>query len=669
MIKKHFRNLSALLAFLLGALIFGIQFAFSFTEPSSAPPQNNVPAPLNTSAVGQIKSGNLTVNGLGISGTGNALLVTDGNVGIGTVDPTSVLHISRDFGGIDWLNLTGNFTGGNTFAINPFISGVSNSGFEIRDVTNNAQRFVITNSGNVGIGRTNPDLKLHVQNNNDSVKIQSNDSSSLYEGIVFYESGGARNAGIRAHNSNPANGSSVNALEIWGESGPVIFSGGRNVEFSGQVKISGGTPGAGKVLTSIDGSGLANWQTLTGGGAPSGPAGGDLADAYPNPTIAANAVALTTDTTGNYMAGLTAGTGISISGTAGEGWNPTVSVSSGGISTTEITNNTIVFADWASNGCTLNQIPKWNGTDWTCQNDASGSSYWSLTGSDIYNQNLANVGIGTGGAASSKLHVKNTTSDEILRLTSGNKDAIFRVGSGDGNLVINVNGQDVLVSGATMGMRTNPTTATLSIASAGGDALYVTSGNSTFETLNITKKTRMNTSASPDLYGLLVENGNVGIGVLTPSKKLEVSGGIAIDTNTLYVDEVNNRVGIGISSPAGKLDVRGDIKLGSSGGLFAAGGSEKIQITRGKVYSNGAKQNGNGFTVSRISTGKYRVIYSPIFGDIPAVAVTTQGPNTTCLANISSIASQTDVETKCSSAGWGLVDVPWDFVAAGASPQ
>lgn len=43
-------------------------------------------------------------------------------------------------------------------------------------------------------------------------------------------------------------------------------------------------------------------------------------------TIAANSVVLGTDTTGNYVAGLTAGTSVTISGTAGEGWSPTVAI-------------------------------------------------------------------------------------------------------------------------------------------------------------------------------------------------------------------------------------------------------------------------------------------------------------------------------------------------------
>lgn len=47
-------------------------------------------------------------------------------------------------------------------------------------------------------------------------------------------------------------------------------------------------------------------------------------------TVAANSIALGTDTTGNYVAGLTQGTGISVTGTAGEGWSPTVALATTG---------------------------------------------------------------------------------------------------------------------------------------------------------------------------------------------------------------------------------------------------------------------------------------------------------------------------------------------------
>lgn len=47
-------------------------------------------------------------------------------------------------------------------------------------------------------------------------------------------------------------------------------------------------------------------------------------------SVQPNSIALGTDTSGNYVAGLTQGTGISVTGTAGEGWTPTVSLTNVG---------------------------------------------------------------------------------------------------------------------------------------------------------------------------------------------------------------------------------------------------------------------------------------------------------------------------------------------------
>ena len=52
----------------------------------------------------------------------------------------------------------------------------------------------------------------------------------------------------------------------------------------------------------------------------------DLSNITITTTIQPNSVALGTDTTGNYVAGVTGGTGVTVTGTAGEGWSPTIAI-------------------------------------------------------------------------------------------------------------------------------------------------------------------------------------------------------------------------------------------------------------------------------------------------------------------------------------------------------
>jgi hypothetical protein len=90
-----------------------------------------------------------------------------------------------------------------------------------------------------------------------------------------------------------------------------------------------------------------------------------------------------TDTNTTYSAG----TGLSLAGTTFS-LNTTYTDSqyvneaqANSVTSAMIANGAIAFADWAQNGCTANQIPKWNGTAWACAADADTDTVgWALTG-------------------------------------------------------------------------------------------------------------------------------------------------------------------------------------------------------------------------------------------------------------------------------------------------
>jgi hypothetical protein len=93
-------------------------------------------------------------------------ILPNGNLGIGISSPASPLHVYQASGGSNHITLSTGFSSGNSYAINPFITSVSNGGFSIRDVTNAVERLVIQYStGNIGIGTTSPQTNLDINGN------------------------------------------------------------------------------------------------------------------------------------------------------------------------------------------------------------------------------------------------------------------------------------------------------------------------------------------------------------------------------------------------------------------------------------------------------------------------------------------------------------------------
>jgi len=108
-----------------------------------------------------------------------------------------------------------------------------------------------------------------------------------------------------------------------------------------------------------------------------------------------------------------------------------------------------------------------------------------------------------------------------------------------------------------------------------GDGSNITGISSTLQAItdsgpgaNVTSNTVQFTNATTSL----VASGNVEVG-----GELTVSGNVVVDTNTLFVDSVNNRVGIGTTSANATLDVNGSLRakrfFGSGYGSFSGSGT------------------------------------------------------------------------------------------------
>ncbi|MBK8686273.1 MAG: hypothetical protein IPN26_15555 [Bacteroidetes bacterium] len=153
------------------------------------------------------------------------------------------------------------------------------------DAVNRSNALTILKNGNIGIGTNTPSERLEV---NGQVKITggtpgagkvlTSDASGIasWQPIPAPSLGGATTLDSSYNFNGPGLGRIINAnngaVLIQGNDGLHVMDSvgigtqtpGAKLDVAGQVKISGGNPGAGKVLTS-DANGLASWQKGGGG--------------------------------------------------------------------------------------------------------------------------------------------------------------------------------------------------------------------------------------------------------------------------------------------------------------------------------------------------------------------------------------------------------------------
>ena len=278
---------------------------------------NQISDPLNF--IGTTNSNNLILKANNIEGL---RINTAGNVGIGTPTPSSQLHTTA---GVRFQTLTGsgsrfvitdlngNLSPGDTISSASIIAGSGTLNFLTKWTPdgNTLGNSSIFDDGNVGIGTTTSPLqKLQVAGDinietGSGIRISNTATSAQYlrgDGTRFVSS--AILAGDLPSSfsglANPAaslglttiNGSATTAMRSDGAPAlsqaivptwtgihtfsnanySALFTGGNvgigtttpatKLEIAGQIKITGGSPGTGKVLTS-DASGLANWTSVS----------------------------------------------------------------------------------------------------------------------------------------------------------------------------------------------------------------------------------------------------------------------------------------------------------------------------------------------------------------------------------------------------------------------
>lgn len=122
-----------------------------------------------------------------------------------------------------------------------------------------------------------------------------------------------------------------------------------------------------------------------------------------------------------------------------------------------------------------------------------------------------------------------------------------------------------------------------------GETTTINSSTLTVDDKQIVIASGATDNTSADGAGILIDGANAEITYdgtndrFEINKDVNVTGGLDVDSGTLFVDSANNRVGVGTNSPDRNLHINGDVKILNNGGggklfIYGDGGTASIDL-------------------------------------------------------------------------------------------
>jgi len=564
-----------------------------------------------------------------IDGINTRMLIDSmGNIGIGTTNPSVDLQLHRMGTSRQYITTNTDLGSGNTTELwfgSDFDGTTNFAGLgQFNDgslrltgsSTLNPPHMVITDSGNVGIGTTSPVGRLDVRQTSPGDAISWGGFATAIGKLGWSSantyvkaSSPGNSLGLRAGDSN----TNHVTIATSGNVGNGTTTPDTTLHVVGLVKITGGTPVAGEVLTT-DGTGLATWEPAVGGADGDWAVDADTLYNLPDSsvTIKGGRVGIGDKNPGARLEVVNdAGDPFAVSNFASNNGDMFIVRNNGnvGIGTSlpsyplHVSSSTIGYTAY------INNANSGTGYGLGIQMNNTGNTSNALLittgGTDrLVVRNSGEVGIGTGNPDTT-LHIVGS-----LKMVDGN-EATGRVLTSDINglaswqpAVVGADGDwtidgdtlysaadsTVTIKGGNVGIGTTSPSAKLEVdgLSSFKDNIsmlagkYIRSTSHNYDRLNFfaTGDVRLESYTNLKFYTgagashfervRIDDNGNVGIGTTAPAGKFHVNNDVVGSDSSFVVTTAGN-VGIGTASPSEKLHVAGAIKADSVPLFFVKG--------------------------------------------------------------------------------------------------